>query len=89
LIVVSDDGMVKEGRMAGMSERVLVLEEKVQAHTESFQLLREDLVDLRVRIDRVDDKLDRGFLWLVGLQVGVLAAVVTGFVAVMGQLVGR
>ena len=75
--------------MAGMSERVLVLEEKVQAHAESFQLLRQDISDVRVRIERVDDKLDRGFLWLVGLLVGVLATVVSGFVAVMGQLIGR
>jgi hypothetical protein len=89
LNVVADDGIVKEGHMAGMTERVLVLEEKVQAQAESFQLLRQDISGLRVRIDRVEDKLDRGFLWLVGLQVGVLAAVVTGFVAVTGLLIGR
>ena len=75
--------------MAGVSERVLTLEEKVQAQAESFQLLRHDISDLRHRIDRVDDKLDRGFVWIVGLQAGVLAAVVTGFIAVMGLLLER
>jgi tetrahydromethanopterin S-methyltransferase subunit G len=103
LNVVPDDGIVREGHMAGVSERVLMLEEKVQTQGESFQLLRQDIslvrqdlshLTVRVdrveqRLDRVEDKLDRGFLWLVGLQVGVLAAVVTGFVAVMGQLAGR
>lgn len=89
--------------MATMGARIVRLEDQVQEHSQSFPLLRQDIGHLNQRMvgldhrmdrmeqrfDRLDDKFDRGFLWLVGLLVGVLATVVTGFIAVMDQLLSR
>jgi hypothetical protein len=73
----SDDGMLKEARMAGMEQRVAYLEGRVEEHSQMF-------VDLRNDIRRLDDKISRQFLWLVGLQVTTLVAVLG---AVFGAVV--
>ncbi|MBM3819092.1 MAG: hypothetical protein FJW14_08780 [Acidimicrobiia bacterium] len=63
--------------MAAMEQRVAYLEGRVEAHSKTF-------VDLRDDIRRLDDKISRQFLWLVGLQVTTLVAVLG---AVFGAVV--
>jgi hypothetical protein len=41
------------------------------------------------RIDALDDKVSRQFVWLVGLQVTTLVAIVGAFVTVFGALLAR
>jgi hypothetical protein len=73
--------------MPSLDERVAYLEGRLEDHSGSVTALRDDLrlgIDrldnrmdgLEARIDRLDDKVSRYFTWLVGIQIGVLIAVV-------------
>ena len=78
--------------MPSLEERVACLEGRMEDHMGAFGDLRADIAevrgeigDLRKQMDRwfdaLEQKLDRHFTWLVGIQVAVL-------VAVAGALVG-
>jgi uncharacterized coiled-coil protein SlyX len=41
------------------------------------------------RLEILDDRVGRQFVWLVGVQVMTLAAVVTSLAAILGALAGR
>jgi hypothetical protein len=69
--------MLKEARMAGMEARMACLEGRVDEHSTMFDDLRND-------IRRLDDKMSRQFLWLIGVQITTLVAVLG---AVFGAVV--
>ncbi|HEY5619946.1 MAG TPA: hypothetical protein VIK60_18535 [Vicinamibacterales bacterium] len=73
--------------MAGLDERVAYLEGRMEDHTALMADLRADIrglrsdirsemTELRSDIRRVDQKIDRHFMWLVGILVGVVLGLV-------------
>jgi uncharacterized protein Yka (UPF0111/DUF47 family) len=75
--------MLKEALMGTLQERVSYLEGKVEDIRDLLTELnrRVDRIEQRIdrvehRIDGLDDKMSRQFLWLVGIQVTTLIAVV-------------
>lgn len=81
-----------DGQMPSLEERVAYLEGRLEDHVAAVDRLRSDGQDLREtirqfgermdrRFDTLDEKVDRHFTWLVGIQVATL-------VAVVGALVG-
>ena len=69
------EGRVEEhGRgMAGLGDAVVQFTHRLHGLDLKIDRFREDLVG---RIDDLDQKLSRHFLWLVGMQVTVLRAVI-------------
>ena len=73
--------------MGTLPERVSYLEGRVEEQSQTFAAIRESLAelsrDLSTRMDRLerrvdglDDKMSRQFLWIVGIQITTLVAVV-------------
>jgi hypothetical protein len=62
--------------MPSLEERVSYLEGRLEDHAGTVAGLRQDVRDLRQQIVELDSKITRHFTWLVGIQVGVLLAVV-------------
>ena len=75
--------------MPTLEERVSYLEGQMAEQTHIFAAIRDSIAALDRRIDRLEhrmdvrfDGLDRRFLWIVGIQI-------TTLVAVMGALLSR
>ena len=62
--------------MATLEERVSYLEGKVNEHSRGFTDLRELVGRLDNKIDRLDEKVSRHFLWLAGFQLTTLLAII-------------
>ena len=69
--------------MAALEQRMAYLEGRVNEQAQSFPDLKTDMRDLRTdirrvegRIDALDEKVSKHFIWLVGMQVTTLVAVV-------------
>ena len=69
--------------MAALEQRVAYLEGRVNEHAQYFPDLKTDMRDLRAdirrvegRIDALDEKVSKHFLWLVGMQITTLVAIV-------------
>lgn len=71
--------------MESLDERVAYLEGRMEDHTALMadirgdmralrSDIRADMTELRSAIHRVDHKIDRHFMWLAGLMVGMLTA---------------
>lgn len=71
--------------MPTLEERVAYLEGKTEDHSTVAADLRRTIRELRDemirRFEQADQKIDRHFTWLVGIQLGTL-------VAIVGALVG-
>ena len=71
--------------MAALEGRVGNLEGRMQEQSHAISDLRNDLARLEAKLSdgiaRLDDKISRQFVWLVGMLVTVLAAVVGGLIA--------
>ena len=68
--------------MAVLEERVAYLEGQMEQFGRLFSTMREDIVDIRQRLARLDDKVSSQFLWLVGVQI-------TTFAITIGALLSR
>jgi hypothetical protein len=68
--------------MARVEERVAQLEGQVNEHSQG-------LADVKAAVRHLDDKVSKRFMWLVGIQVATLVAVVTTLVAVVAALISR
>lgn len=79
--------------MPTVEERIAYLEGKVEEHSRGFGELREMVIhldqkvdrfreELAARIDALDQKVSKQFIWLVGIQIMVLLAVI-------GALLGK
>lgn len=73
--------------MPTLEERVAFLEGRVAEHSRGMDGIREAVVHLEERMDRrlgtldrrvngLDEKMSRYFVWIVGVQVTTLAAIV-------------
>jgi hypothetical protein len=60
--------------MDSLDERVAYLEGRMEDHTALMADIRADMRELRSEIHRIDHKIDRHFMWLAGILVGVLTA---------------
>jgi len=71
-----------EGRMAALEGRV---GNRMQEQSQAISDLRNDVARLETKLvdsfARLDDKISRQFIWLVGMLVTVLAAVVGGLLS--------
>ena len=63
-----------------VDSRVAYLEGRMEDHTALMAETRSEMRELRSSMDRgfdrLDHKLDRHFMWLVGLQIGFATAIV-------------
>lgn len=69
-----DDGIVGESDVAADAEWLAFLEGRVVEHSRQIDGIRE-------AIDSLDGKVSRQFMWLVGIQVTTLVAIVAALVA--------
>ena len=60
--------------MESLDERVAYLKGRMEDHTALMADIRADMRELRSEIHRLDHKMDRHFMWLAGILVGVLTA---------------
>ena len=74
--------------MGPLDERISFLEGRVAEHSKAIDGIRDALVHLEQRmdarfeaVDRRLDALDTKFVWVVGMQVTTLAAVVAALIA--------
>jgi hypothetical protein len=71
--------------------RVQGLERRLDARCDAFDARMDRLDDrmdrLEGRMDRLDDKMSRQFVWLAGVQVTTLAAVLGAFAAAVSAFV--
>lgn len=78
--------------MVSFEERVAFLEGRVSEHSRAVDGIREAIRHMEERMDRrfeavdrrltsVDDKMTRHFVWLVGIQVTTLAAIIAALAA--------
>lgn len=57
-------------------ERVAYLEGRLEDRSGVVGTVQQDMRNLRTQIEHVEQKMDRQFIWTVGIQVAVLLAVV-------------
>jgi chromosome segregation ATPase len=76
-------------RLKGIDHRFDTIDRRFEAVDRRFESVdrRFDAVDRR--FDLLDAKVSRQFVWLVGVQVMTLAAVVTAMGAILAALAGR
>jgi hypothetical protein len=60
--------------MESLDERVAYMEGRMEDHTALMADIRADMRELRSEIHRLDHKVDRHFMWLVGMLIGILTA---------------
>ena len=75
-----------EQRFVAVDQRFTALEQRMDAR---FAQIDARFVQVDVRFDRLEDKMSRHFLWIVGIQVTTLIAIVGSLIGVMGALVTR
>ena len=59
-----------------VEERIAYLEGRLEDHSGAVSTVQQDMRNLRTQIENLDQKVDRQFIWTVGIQVAVLLAVV-------------
>ena len=83
-----------------IEERVTVVEQQVAENARGIEGLREAVVDLGrrmdhrfettdQRLDRLDEKMSRQFLWVVGLQITTVLAMTGAIAAIAAAALGR
>ncbi|MGH9161039.1 MAG: hypothetical protein ACRD2X_13780 [Vicinamibacteraceae bacterium] len=69
----------------GVQQRVAHIEGKMSEQSQVFADIREDFrrLDERLnhRLDRLDDRMSRLFVWMVGLQITTLVTIVSVILA--------
>ncbi len=79
--------------MATPEGRISQIEAKVEEHARGIGELRELIRNLDAKVDRrfdvLDQKFSHQFTWVIGLQVTMLLALLTGSLGVVGVLVTR
>jgi len=86
--IAAVEGDVREQRVrtAGMKEEIANLRLDMNARFDAIDR-RFESVDRR--LDLLDAKMSRQFVWLVGVQVMTLAAVVTSLATILSAVAGR
>ena len=66
--------------LQNVDQRVAYLEGRMEDHAALMADVRAEMRDLRSAVERgferLDQKIDRHFMWLVGFEVGVLATLI-------------
>ena len=79
--------------MAMPEGRISQIEAKVDEHARGIGELRESIRNLDAKVDRrfdvLDQKFSHQFTWVIGLQVTMLLALLTGSLGVVGVLLTR
>jgi len=93
IAAVESDVREQQVRTGGMKEEIANLRLDMNARFEAIDR-RFDGVDRRFesidrRFDLLDAKMSRQFVWLVGVQVMTLAAVVTSLATILSAVAGR
>ena len=70
-----------EQRFALIEERFVAIDQRFVAIDQRFAGIDQRFVGLDQRIDNLDAKVSRQFMWLVGIQMTTLAAIVAALVA--------
>jgi len=60
--------------MKSLDDRVACMEGRMEDHTALMADIRADMRGLRSEVHRLDHKIDRHFMWLAGILIGVLTA---------------
>jgi len=81
--------MLKEAGMPAVEERIARLEGQVSEISLALVDLRAAIRHLEQRFDALEAKMSRQFMWLVGIQVTTLLAVVTLMGAMIVTLLSR
>ena len=87
----SGSGQPKEGiGMATTEERLTQLEVRVEEHATTSADLRELIVTLDQKMDRrfdaMEERFDRRFFWIIAIQFGIFAVIITGLFGVITKL---
>ncbi len=79
--------------MAMPEGRISQIEAKVEEQARGIGELRESIRNLDAKVDRrfdvLDQKFSHPFTWVIGLQVTMLLALLTGSLGVVGVLLTR
>jgi uncharacterized coiled-coil protein SlyX len=70
-----------EQRFVGLDQRFAAIDQRFAAIDQRFAVLDQRLAGMDQRIDNLDAKVSRQFMWLVGIQVTTLAAIVAALVS--------
>jgi len=70
-----------EQRFTGLDSRFVSIDQRFAAIDQRFASVDQRLNALDMRIDGLDAKMSRQFMWLVGIQVTTLVAIVAALVA--------
>lgn len=68
-------------RFIGIDQRFIAIDRRLDAIDGRFALIDQRLLGLDQRIDHLDAKFSRQFMWLVGMQVTTLVAIVAALLA--------
>jgi uncharacterized coiled-coil protein SlyX len=77
---------VKEAQMAAVEERVSYLEAKMEDVSTNIAELKAAIVALDGKMDQRFDRVEDRFYWVIGIQFGILIAVIGGLVGIVTKL---
>ncbi|HVZ22353.1 MAG TPA: hypothetical protein VG871_14875 [Vicinamibacterales bacterium] len=78
-----------EGRMTEQSKTLDFFRDAMNRIDGRFAQMDARFAQVDVRFDHLEDKMSRQFVWLVGIQVTTLLAMIGGLLGVIGVLAGR
>lgn len=67
--------------MSAVQSRVAHIEGQMSEQSQVFAHIREDLQRLDRRLDHLDDRMSRQFVWMIGLQFTTLVTIVSVILA--------
>ena len=73
--------------MAVIEERVSYLEAKMEDVTVAIADLKAAIVALDTKMDKRFDRVEDRFYWVIGIQFGILIAIIGGLVGIVTKLV--
>jgi len=72
-------------RFESIDKRFEAIDKRFESIDRRFEAIDQRFEAINGRIDALDDKVSRQFMWLVGIQITVLVAVVSALIAVSLQ----
>jgi len=72
-------------RFESVDKRFELIDKRFESIDRRFEAIDQRFEAINGRIDALDDKVSRQFMWLVGIQITVLIAVVSALIAALLQ----
>lgn len=69
--------------MPVVEERVAYLEGQAQQLPMIFAAIRDEFVKIDTRMDRIEDRMGQQFMWIVGIQLATLVAVISALIGAL------